>query len=252
MAVESEPSSGRCLDAASMMHVNQIFTNETLRQRYWPSLYNSHAFGALQRSIEVLCGVYLNQSDWAPEGNLTDKTALFMWAVVVDADEEPPQPLPRTHVARGAIAAGGYLTPLADDDLDSDESPVVMYTMDPRGANPPFGKDRNAPLVPGRVYTWPSWLSYFIIPLRKSPQDLASNNSGESGEAPRVLWNYELLVTDPDHHADFEKDPISSMIPPRIVKHFTAARPEKQNRAPEKSCDEDVCMPPNMTSLDAI
>ncbi|KAF4724825.1 hypothetical protein FOZ63_002502, partial [Perkinsus olseni] len=146
----------------------------------------------------------------------------------------------------------GYLTPLADDDLDSDESPVVMYTMDPRGANPPFGKDRNAPLVPGRVYTWPSWLSYFIIPLRKSPQDLASNNSGESGEAPRVLWNYELLVTDPDHHADFEKDPISSMIPPRIVKHFTAARPEKQNRAPEKSCDEDVCMPPNMTSLDAI
>lgn len=82
-----------------------------------------------------MCGVYLNQSDWAvsqlvtsfvartgglvgysptsilslatqPEGHLVDGVALFVWAVIVDVDEEPPQSLPRTHVARGAIAAG--------------------------------------------------------------------------------------------------------------------------------------------------
>lgn len=88
--------------------------------------------------------------------------------------------------------------------------------------------------------------------------------AGESRERPRVLWNYELLVADPDYVADFEKDPISSMIPPRTSKRsasygarristcvdirFTTTRSVEREEHGDGKCDESVCMVMNVTS----
>ena len=121
---------------------------------------------------------------------------------------------PSSYGAEGGVASGVVFTHLPPATLGGS----FFEIMDPRGQNPPFGKDEKIPLSLGVGLVFPSWLRTFTPPHRTqnpNPNHMSKNNSTTILDTHRIDWVFQIGLLQYDKRVrtmfvDYEQCPFTN------------------------------------------
>jgi hypothetical protein len=167
---------------------NGLFNSTVLMDTLSPDELTEELKDAIQatESFRVLVGKVA--TDFTDKMMFHGGTKFFyqarIWAEVFDSGDAI---LPHNYAQSGAFAAGLVFTNLPPGTMGK---PSVEL-LDPRGHNPPFGKDESLAMSVGTGYLYPGWVNRMTKPHRCCSLDFPPNPN-DLLTSHRIDWAFEI------------------------------------------------------------